>query len=336
MRTDERTTLIVETSEPGNRLDRWLQHRFPHISRGAFQRLIAQAHLRVNGRPVKATHAPRAGETITIAWPPPEPAEARPQPLPLEVLYEDAHLLVVNKAAGMPVHPSLGHEVGTLVNALLYHCAGNLSGIGGVARPGIVHRLDLDTSGCLVVAKDDPTHLDLSGQFAGRDVEKLYVALVCGHPLPEAGDIRAAIARHPTHRKRMAVAESLGREAWTSYRTLERLQDSALVEARLHTGRTHQIRVHFKHIRCPLVGDTTYGKRQNLRLQEEHGFAAPRQMLHAWRLAFQHPQTGQRLRFEAPWPEDFRNTLEQLRERPTGRVTARGYRGTADPANARG
>jgi len=313
MSVSEITTLVVETSEPGERLDRWLQTRFPHISRGTFQRLIAQGHLRVEGQAVKPTLAPRAGQTITIAWPPPEPAEAQAEPLPLEVLYEDPHLLIVNKAAGIPVHPSVGHETGTLVNALLHHCSGTLSGIGGVARPGIVHRLDLDTSGCLVVAKDDPTHLALSGQFAGRDVEKLYVALVCGHPLPEQGEIRAAIARHPTHRKRMAVTEGSGREAWTSYRTVERLQESALVEALLHTGRTHQIRVHFKHIRCPLVGDAIYGNRQNQRLKEQLGITAPRQMLHAWRLALEHPQTGRRLECKAPWPEDFKDTLERLR-----------------------
>jgi 23S rRNA pseudouridine1911/1915/1917 synthase len=313
MSASEITKFVVEASEPGTRLDRWLQTRFPHVSRATFQRLIAQGYLREEGQAVKPTYTPRAGQTITIVWPSPEPAEAQPEALELNVLYEDSHLLVVNKAAGMPVHPSVGHETGTLVNALLHHCSDNLSGIGGVARPGIVHRLDLDTSGCLVVAKDDPTHLALSGQFAGRDVEKLYVALVCGHPLPEDGEIRAAIARHPTHRKRMAVTEGHGREAWTSYRTMERLPDSALVEARLHTGRTHQIRVHFKHVRCPLVGDVTYGKRQNQRLNEQQGISAPRQMLHAWRLAFDHPQTNQRLQFEAPWPEDFQNTLEQLR-----------------------
>jgi 23S rRNA pseudouridine1911/1915/1917 synthase len=275
--------------------------------------LIQQGHLRVEGKTVKASHTPRTGQAITIAWPPPEPADAQPEALPLDVLHEDDHLLVINKPPGLPVHPSAGHERGTLVNALLHHCAGNLSGIGGVARPGIVHRLDLDTSGCLAVAKDDPTHLALSGQFAGRDVEKLYVALVCGHPLPDHGDIRVPIARHPTHRKRMAVAEGSGRDAWTSYRTTERLQESALVEVQLHTGRTHQIRVHFKHLRCPLVGDSTYGKRQNQRLKEQAGVSAPRQMLHAWRLAFDHPQSGRRLQFEAPWPEDFRDTLEQLR-----------------------
>lgn len=307
------TRLVVETSEPNERLDRWLQIRFSNVSRGTFQRLITQGHLRVDDQLVKPTHSPRAGQTITINWPPPEPADALPEALPLQILFEDAHLLVVNKTAGLPVHPSVGHERGTLVNALLHHCAGHLSGIGGVARPGIVHRLDLDTSGCLVVAKDDSTHLALSGQFAGRDVEKIYVALVCGHPLPELGEIRASIARHPTHRKRMAVTDGQGREAWTSYRTMERLQEAALVEARLHTGRTHQIRVHFKHIRCPLVGDATYGKRQNQRLKEELGISAARQMLHAWRLAFQHPLSGRRLQFEAPWPEDFQAVLERLR-----------------------
>jgi 23S rRNA pseudouridine1911/1915/1917 synthase len=283
------------------------------VSRGTFQRLIEQKHLTVDGHGVKATHKPAADEVISIRWPDPEPAEAQPENLPLDILYEDEDFLVLNKEPGRVVHPSAGHEKGTLVNALLHHCDGKLSGIGGVARPGIVHRLDLDTSGCLAVAKNDPTHLALSGQFAGRSVQKIYLGIVCGHPLPEAGDIRAAIGRHPTHRKRMAVTEGKGREAWTSYRTRERFADASLVEVTLHTGRTHQIRVHFKHIRCPLVGDATYGNRQNQRLQRETGYVAPRQMLHAWRLQLDHPSSGLRLEMEAPLPEDFLQAVSQLK-----------------------
>ncbi|MGA1235571.1 MAG: RluA family pseudouridine synthase [Limisphaerales bacterium] len=314
MSEGERTSLVVEATRPRERLDRWMHEHFPHLSRGAFQRLIVQGHLRVGGRVVKPTHMPRAGEVVTIDWPPPEPLGVEAEEIALEVLYEDERLLVVNKPAGMAVHPSAGHDTGTLVHALLHHCRGCLSGIGGVERPGIVHRLDLDTSGCLVVAKDDATHLALSGQFAGREVEKTYMALVVGHPLPEAGDIRVAIGRHPTHRKRMAVTEGGGgREAWTEYRTVERLPEASLVEVRLHTGRTHQIRVHFKHIRCPLVGDEVYGPRQNRRLELEAGVRAGRQMLHAWRLAFLHPGDGRRMEFEAPWPGDFRDILERLR-----------------------
>jgi 23S rRNA pseudouridine1911/1915/1917 synthase len=307
------TILLVERTLPDERLDTFLRARFPTLSRGAIQRLIARGEIRINGHPVKATHAPRAGEQIEIRWPEATAATALPQDIPLEILFEDESLLVVNKPPDRVVHPSAGHPEGTLVNALLHHCAGQLSGIGGVARPGIVHRLDKETSGCLIVAKNDESHLALSAQFADRGVEKIYHAIVCGVMMSERGDIRAAIARHPTHRKRMAVTDGRGREAWTGYRVLERLREAALVEATLHTGRTHQIRVHFKHIGFPLVGDATYGNRQNKRLTELTGYQAPRQMLHASRLAFKHPRTGKKLTFEAPWPEDFRDALATLR-----------------------
>ena len=207
------TIFIIEKTLSHERLDTFLRSRFPTISRGAIQRLIEQGDIRVDGNPVKATHHPRAGEKVEIHWPAARSATARPQELPLVILFEDDDLLVLNKAPGMVVHPSAGHEESTLVNALLHHCAGQLSGIGGVARPGIVHRLDKETSGCLVVAKNDPTHLALSAQFAGREVEKVYHAIVCGTVTPAKGDIRAAIARHPTHRKRMAVTDGSGREA---------------------------------------------------------------------------------------------------------------------------
>jgi 23S rRNA pseudouridine1911/1915/1917 synthase len=203
-----------------------------------------------------------------------------------------------------------------LVNALLHHCQGELSGIGGVARPGIVHRLDKDTSGCLVVAKNDETHLALSAQFASRKVEKVYHAIVCGEVARERGEIKAAIARHPSHRKCMAVYEGFGREAHTSYRVLERLTGATLAEACLHTGRTHQVRVHFKFLGYPLVGDTTYGHRQNQRLGELTGYRAPRQMLHAYELGFTHPRTGRRLQFKAALPEDFNDALSSLRLTP--------------------
>jgi len=307
------TAIVVEKSLPTERLDVFVRSQFPTVSRGAVQRLIEQGAVRVNGRAVKATHHPRAGERIEIHWPGAAPATARAQEMPLEILFEDDALLVLNKPPGLVVHPSAGHEESTLVNALLHHCAGQLSGIGGVARPGIVHRLDRETSGCLVVAKNDPAHLALSAQFASRAVEKVYHAVVCGAVMPKQGEIRAAIARHPTHRKRMAVTDGRGREAWTSYRVLERLRETTLIEALLHTGRTHQIRVHFKHLGFPLVGDATYGNRQNKRLAELIGYHAPRQMLHARKLAFLHPGTGRKMKFEAPWPGDFQEALQALR-----------------------
>jgi len=312
-RSTAETVFLVEQSLPQVRLDTFLRTQFPTLSRGAIQRLITQEHIRVNGQTVKATHAPRAGERILIQWPEPKPATARPQDIPLTVLYEDDDLLVLNKPPGLVTHPSAGHEEGTLVNALLHHCQGRLSGIGGVARPGIVHRLDQETSGCLVVAKNDASHLALSAQFAGRQIQKLYHAIVCGAVTPEQGDIRAAIARHPTHRKRMAVTDGSGRDAWTSYQVLERLREATLIEATLHTGRTHQVRVHLKHLGFPVIGDATYGRRQNKRLAELTGVVAPRQMLHARRLAFEHPRTKHALVFEAPWPEDFVQVLEALR-----------------------
>ena len=305
--------LVVEKTTPHERLDTFLRAQFHTLSRGAIQRLIQQGDVRVAGKPVKASHPPRAGEKIEIHWPDAKPATAQPQEMPLDVLFEDDDLLVLNKPPGMVVHPSAGHEESTLVNALLHHCAGQLSGIGGVARPGIVHRLDKETSGCLVIAKNDPTHLALSTQFAGREVQKTYHAIVCGRVTPEQGDIRAAIARHPTHRKRMAVTDGSGREAWTGYTVIERLREATLVEAVLHTGRTHQIRVHFKHLGFPVAGDATYGNRQNKRVAELTGYTAPRQMLHAHKLAFKDPRTGKKMSFEAPWPEDFKEGLTALR-----------------------
>ncbi len=305
----------VDVSQPLQRLDLFLRDRFPAVSRAAIQRLIEEGHIQVDGRTVKPTHHPRAGEEIRVHWPEAKPAEAQPEEIPLEIIYEDKDLLVLNKPPGLVVHPAAGHDEHTLVNALLHHCAGELSGIGGVARPGIVHRLDKETSGCLVVAKNDAAHLDLAAQFAGRTMEKIYQAIVCGEPAREHGEIRAAIARHPTHRKRMAVSDGSGREAWTTYRVIERLPGAALMEALLHTGRTHQIRVHFQHIGHPVVGDATYGKRQNARLSEVTGQVAPRQMLHAWKLAFCHPRQGRKLSFVAPPPADFTAMLGALRGR---------------------
>ena len=305
--------LTIEHSLPSERLDTYLRGKFPAVSRGAIQRLLEQGDIRVNGHIVKPTHTPRAGEQVEVHWPEARAAEAQPEEMALDVLFEDETLLVLNKPPGLVVHPAAGHEEHTLVNALLHHCEGQLSGIGGVARPGIVHRLDKDTSGCLVVAKSDETHLALSIQFATRKVEKIYHAVLCGELPRDRGEIRAAIARHPSHRKRMAVDDSLGREARTGYQVLERLRGATLVEAVLHTGRTHQIRVHFQFLGFPLVGDATYGNRQNQRLAELTNYAAPRQMLHACRLAFIHPRTGKRMSFEAPRPEDFLDALAALR-----------------------
>jgi 23S rRNA pseudouridine1911/1915/1917 synthase len=305
--------LIIEKSLPSERLDIYLRRRFPAVSRDALQRLIEEGHIRVNGRTVKPTHSPRAGEQVEVHWPEARPAQAQPEEIPLNILYEDEALVVLNKPSGLVVHPAAGHQEHTLVNALLHHCAGQLSGIGGVARPGIVHRLDKETSGCLVVAKSDSTHLALASQFASRKVEKCYHAIVCGEMQRDQGEIRAAIARHPSHRKRMAVDDESGREARTTYRVLKRLRGATLVEAALHTGRTHQIRVHFQFLGFPLVGDATYGNRQNQRLADLTGYLPPRQMLHAFQLSFIHPRTGRRVSFQAPHPADFLDALAALR-----------------------
>lgn len=306
-------TLTVEQSLPAARLDVYLRDQFPMVSRGYLQKLIEDGDIRVNGQKVKPTHSPRAGETIQIHWPAPRSAEARPEDIPLEVLHEDADLIVLNKPPGLVVHPANGHEEHTLVNALLHHCRGQLSGVGGVARPGIVHRLDMDTSGCLVVAKNDAAHVGLQTQFKERTLTKIYHALCCGVIPREGGEIRAPIGRHPTHRKRMAALDGGGREAWTTYRVRERFPAATLVETDLHTGRTHQIRVHLEYLGHPVVGDELYGKRQNKRLKELTGYVAPRQLLHASRLGFKHPRTGQRIECQAPWPEDFTAAVTVLR-----------------------
>jgi 23S rRNA pseudouridine1911/1915/1917 synthase len=305
---------VIEQSLPLDRFDTYLRSRFPAVSRGAFQRLIESGQVRVNGRVVKPTHAPRAGENVEIYWPEAKPTSVEPEAIALDILFEDECLLVVNKPAGLVVHPAAGHHHHTLVNALLHHCAGQLSGVGGVARPGIVHRLDKDTSGCLIVAKHDEAHLALSAQFANRRVDKVYLAILCGELARDRGEIHAAIARHPSHRKCMAVDEEFGRDARTTYRVIERLRGATLAETRIHTGRTHQIRVHFQFLGFPLVGDATYGQRQNQRLADLTGYRAPRQMLHSYRLALTHPRSGRRISFEAPQPEDFLDAIASLRE----------------------
>ena len=313
---DARTeNFTVEQSLPGERLDVFLRTKFPAVSRGAMQRLIEQGHIRVNGNTVKPTHGPRAGDKVEVHWPEARPAIAQPEEIPLDILFEDKSLVVLNKPAGLVVHPAAGHEEHTLVNALLHHCHGSLSGIGGVARPGIVHRLDKETSGCLVVAKNDETHLALSKQFAERTVGKIYDALVIGRLARDAGEIHAAIARHPTHRKRMAVHDdSDGRAAHTSYRVVERFAHATHVEAEIHTGRTHQIRVHFQFLGHPLVGDGTYGAKPNQKFAELTGCPAPRVLLHARKLSFVHPRTGKNVKFAAPLPDDFNTALDFLRK----------------------
>ncbi len=301
---------MVDESLPRQRLDVFLRRKLPGLSRGAIQRLLAQGDIRVDGEIVKPTHHPRAGETVVLQRPEASPAIAQAEDMPLDILFEDEDLLVLNKPAGWVVHPAAGHREHTLVNALLHHCRGQLSGIGGVARPGIVHRLDKDTSGCLVAAKNDAAHVHLSAQFAGRDIKKIYQALACGRMPRLSGQIDAPIARDPSHRQRMAVRGRNGRQARTSYRVLERWAAATLVELDLHTGRTHQIRVHLRHLGFPVAGDLVYGRRATARLEEAAGYKAPRPLLHARKLTLTHPRNGRRMTFEAALPEDFALALD--------------------------
>ena len=309
-RTD---SIAVEQSLPFERLDVYLKSRLPQVSRGVLQSMIEDGAILVGGKKVKPTYSPRAGDIVEISWPEPISPRAEPEEIPLNVLYEDDQIIALNKPAGLVVHPAAGHHGGTLVNALLHHCKGQLSGIAGVARPGIVHRLDMDTSGCIVVAKTNEAHLSLAAQFEERRIKKIYRAIICGELAAQRGEIQIGIARHPTHRKRMAATDSANaRDAWTTYQIVERLHAATLVECLLHTGRTHQIRVHFQHIGHPLVGDDVYGAKQNARLKTLTRYAAPRQMLHAWKLGLVHPTTGKELNFEAPFPKDFQKTLSAL------------------------
>jgi len=310
---DAPVILVIDESLPRERLDVFLRRKLPDLSRGAIQRLLAGGGIRVDGKTVKPTHHPRAGETVTLLQPAARPAAAAAQEMELEIIYEDTDMVVVNKPAGLVVHPAAGHREHTLVNALLHHCGGQLSGIGGVTRPGIVHRLDKETSGCLVAAKNDAAHLHLSAQFAARTVEKIYLALVCGRMPRLGGHIEAAIARDPAHRQRMAVTGTKGRDARTRFRVLERWTAATLVEAEPQTGRTHQIRVHLRHLGFPVAGDAVYGRRATARLKDSTGYSAPRLLLHARRLALTHPRTRQRMVFEAPPPADFTTALAFFR-----------------------
>lgn len=294
---------VVTRAEAGERLDAYLA-RVSGLSRARIQRLIADGHVLVGGRPQKSHHRVGASERVQLRIPPATPLGLTPEAIPLDILHEDDDLLVVNKPAGMVVHPGAGRITGTLVHALLAHCR-SLPGIGGVERPGIVHRLDRETSGVLVVAKTEAAHQSLSRQFKGRLVKKRYLALVHGEVRQESGRIEAAIGRREHDRKRMGVRREGGREARTAYRVVRRLPGMTVLEVDLETGRTHQIRVHLAHIGHPVVGDQVYGGRREQRRAASGLLRADRQMLHAWRLGFHHPRTGAWLEVTAPLPEDF-------------------------------
>jgi 23S rRNA pseudouridine1911/1915/1917 synthase len=318
---------VVGDTQAGWRLDRFLAAALSDISRSRLQQLLeagAVTHTRKTMR--DGNFRVKPGEAYTVSVPPPAPAEPLGQDIPLNVVYEDADLIVIDKAAGLVVHPAAGNPDGTLVNALIAHCGASLQGVGGVARPGIVHRLDKDTSGLLVAAKTQRAMGSLAKQFANHTIERAYHAVVWGSPRAGDGVVEGQIGRNPFDRKRMAVLRGGGKLARTRYRLVETFGDPArpfasLIECRLETGRTHQIRVHLTHIGHPLIGDPSYGKsRQAPRAktpEEEVAFAAaagfPRQALHAYILGFQHPTLHKTVRFESDWPADMAGLIKALR-----------------------
>ncbi len=310
-----RTILLqVDGAAGGERLDRWLADTVEELTRSRIRRLVDEGRVLVDGGPARASLRLRAGMEVRVEVPDPEPLETEPQDIPLAILHEDDDILVLDKPAGLVIHPAAGNPDGTLVNALLHHCR-NLPGIGGAERPGIVHRLDKDTTGVMVVAKTDRAHLALTRAFQWRKTGKTYLAVVYGVPDPPEGVVDAPIGRHPRDRKRMAVVAS-GRPARTLYRVAEAFEGAALLHCRLVTGRTHQVRVHMAHAGHALVGDPLYAGRQWRNMPEPAATACrtfPRQALHAWRLEFDHPATGERVAFEAPVPDDILQLLDILR-----------------------
>jgi len=299
--------LTVPTARAGDRLDRYLPEALPGFSRVRVRRLIEEGRVLLSGAPARPAARLRGGEAVTVDVPPVTPLDLAPEDVPLGVLHEDPWLLVVEKPAGMVVHPAPGHSGGTLVNALLAR-AGTLSGIGGVARPGIVHRLDRDTSGILVVAKTDAAHHGLSAQLSSHAMDRRYHGVVFGAPPAPAGTVTTRLGRHPVQRKKMAVLPAGGRIAVTRYRRLGTFGPFSLLEFRLETGRTHQVRVHCAHLGCPIVGDDVYGRSRKVPLGKgaaAGAVAVTRFLLHAFHLAFTHPVTGERLAFTVPDPPEF-------------------------------
>jgi 23S rRNA pseudouridine1911/1915/1917 synthase len=316
-------TILVDESDQDRRLDAVVAAHLPACSRSLAANLIANHNILVDNQPKKPGYRVRSGQEIIGRIPAPEPVECRPEPIPLDILYQDRHIVVLNKPAGLVVHPAPGHRRGTLVNALLYHCP-DLGGIGGEIRPGIVHRLDKDTSGTMVVAKNAQALEILAQQFKTRTVRKKYLALVYGDLKNDEGTIKLPIGRHPVHRNQMSTTTRKGRSAETSWRVREKFRAVTLLELTLKTGRTHQIRVHCTALGHPIVGDQVYRSRKWLKdidrlfSGESSSMVArlkavSRQMLHAWRLRLTHPDTGEVMTFESPIPTDMETVIEKLR-----------------------
>lgn len=300
--------LTVPAEDGGVRLDSFLAASLPELTRSAAARLIETGQVRVNGAAAAKSARLSGGEAVSVTLPEPEPAEARPQEIPLDVVFEDADVIVVNKPAGLVVHPAPGHPDGTLVNALLHHCGDSLSGVGGALRPGIVHRIDRDTSGLIIAAKNDAAHQALSAQLQDHTLARTYECIVTGNLREEAGTVDAPVGRHHTDRKKMAVTERGGKRAVTHWEVLERFPGYTRVRCRLETGRTHQIRVHMAYIGHPIYGDTVYGAKKPV-----PGLTG--QCLQAVGLRFLHPRTGEPVELTCPLNEEFLTVLEKLRHK---------------------
>lgn len=298
--------ICLTASVTGVRIDRFLSENLEELSRSFIQKLLKEERILADGKTVKANYKVREGEEITVQIPEPEVLDVLPEDIPLDILYEDDDILVVNKPKGMVVHPSPGHYSGTLVNAILFHCKGQLSGINGVLRPGIVHRIDMDTTGSLLICKTDRAHQILADRLKEHDITRRYHAIVHGNLKEDTGTVNAPIGRHPADRKKMSTKAPNGRHAVTHYRVLERFGNYTYIECELETGRTHQIRVHMASIGHPIVGDAVYGP-------AKCPFKLEGQTLHAKILGFVHPVTGEYMEFDAPLPEYFVSLLERLR-----------------------
>lgn len=292
----------------GERIDKFLSDLSDGYSRSFLQKLIKENNIKVNGKPVKASYRLVFGDRVEVILPEPETPDIAAENIPLDILYEDEHIIVINKPKQMVVHPAPGHYSGTLVNALLYHCHGQLSGINGILRPGIVHRIDMDTTGSLVACKNDAAHQALSEQLKDHSIHRIYEAIACGNFKEDSGTVDAPIGRHPTDRKKMSIHARNGREAVTHYRVLKHFNGYAHIQCRLETGRTHQIRVHMASIGHPLLGDEVYGTKKC-------PFPGLRgQTLHAETLGFMHPATKEYMEFHAPLPDYFAELLDKLRK----------------------